>query len=131
MWERGRVELAALHITPLDWFCGWQKRIERGDAVSFGDAILGCERESPGIVQTHFQATKKFEQSEGRRITREMRQAIPKLMQGRGIKEARVYSLCVDDSAPKWFRLLGFVEDPLFAGKKYGDYVMRRFIRRG
>lgn len=129
MWGRGRRELDALGKQGA-WLEDWHRRINRGDAVSFGEAILGCDPESPGIVATAFQATTAFEQSEGRRITREMRSAIPKLMKGRGIREARVYSLCIDEGAPKWFRLLGFIEDPLYNGKTYSGFVMRRFIRR-
>lgn len=130
MWDRGREELTYLGITPQKWLEGWKQRIARGDAVSFGEAILGCDWEDSRTVCTSFQATRAFEDSQGLRITKEMRREIPRLMEERGAKAAFVYSLCVDPGAEKWFRLLGFREDMEFRGSRFGPYIMRRFWRR-
>ena len=50
MWERGRIELTHLNIEPAEWLEGWKRRIARGDAVSFGHAILGCDWETPELI---------------------------------------------------------------------------------
>ena len=132
MWDRGRVELEHLGINAVDWLYGWQQRLERGDAVAFGPAkphaILGCDWEGPGIVNTSFQASKSFEEA-GREVTKEIRRAIPMLMQGRGIKLVNVYSLCVVPEAEKWFRLLGLTEDTQYRGRECGPFRLRRFFR--
>ena len=133
MWERGREELGWLGVTPAAWLQAWGQKIQRGDAVAFGEhAILGCDWEGDDVVNTSFQASRSFElPGIGKQVTKEMRIAIPKLMQGRGIRKAFVYSLCVDPNAPKWFRLLGFDEDTEYRGIKRGPYITRRFVRHG
>lgn len=132
MWDRGREELSYLGVSPELWFAGWMHRIKRGDAVAFGShAILGCDRESEGVVCTSFQASKSFEgPGVGSSVTKAMRREIPRLMQERGIRLVCTYSLCVDPEAAKWFRLLGLEEDLGYRGVKRGPYVTRRFIRR-
>jgi len=130
MWHRGRVELAELGISRRQWLDDWKRRIAADNAVAFDKhAILGCDWVAEGICTTAFQASTSFEQ-EGLRITKEMRRAIPGLMQRIGAKEARVHSLCVDPGAPKWFRLLGFEEDMDFPIERRGAYFLRRFVRR-
>ena len=131
MWDRGREELSYL-VSPEDWLAGWKKRVDRGDALAFGDhAILGCDWESEDVINTSFQACKSFElPGVGRQVTKEMRKAIPLLMKEHGIRMACVYSLCVDPSAPKWFQLLGFEEDTNYQGLQFGPYKSRRFVRR-
>lgn len=129
MWDRGREELIHLGISPESWLYGWEKRIERGDAVAWDHAILGCDWE-PGAINTSFQATKDFERPEiGRRITRDLRRAIPKLMKERGANRVHVYSLCVAPDAEKWFRVLGLREDATFKPQLRGPYTLRRFWR--
>lgn len=131
MWARGREELTNLGIHPREWIDGWFKRIQREDAVAFGEhAILGWDLESEGVCSTAFQASTSFESPAGLSVTKAMRRAIPILMRERGVRMACVYSLCVDPGAPKWFRLLGFDEDTDYTGVQRGAYVSRRFIRR-
>jgi hypothetical protein len=133
MWDRGRIELEALEVTPQSWLAGWKKRILLDDAVVFGDAdaLLGCDWPMDGVMDTHFQASRSFElPGVGKRITKEMRRAIPELMRERKASLSLTYSLCVDPEAPKWFRLLGLEEDLSFKGERHGDFVMRRFLRR-
>lgn len=132
MWERGKEELGWLGITESQWLEGWKSRISRGDAVAFDDhAILGCDWEGDDVINTSFQASKSFElPGVGRRVTKEMRRAIPDLMRERGIRLACVYSLCVVPEAAMWFRLLGFEEDMDYRGVKRGPYIARRFLRR-
>ena len=132
MWERGKTELSALGIGPQEWVDGWRARILRGDAYCFdGHAILGCDWEATDICNTSFQASTSFEApGVGRQITSEIRDAIPGLMKECGAKLAYTYSLCVDPSAEKWFRLLGLEEDVNFVGGSFGPYIMRRFFRR-
>lgn len=133
MWDRGRVELEHLKVNPVDWLYGWQRRLDRGDAVSFGPAkphaILGWDFEGPGVVNSSFQASKTFEEGEGLAVTKEMRRAIPVLMEGRKVHLINVYSLCVVPEAAKWFRLLGLTEDTKFQGPLCGSFRMRRFFR--
>ena len=131
MWERGKEELGWLGVTETQWLKGWKDRITRGDAISFDHAILGCDWESEDVINTSFQASKSFELPEvGKQVTKQMRKAIPRLMEERGIRLACVYSLCVDEQAPRWFRLLGFEEDTEYRGIKRGPYITRRFLRR-
>jgi hypothetical protein len=132
MWKRGVQELLAFGTTPEIWLEGWRRRIARGDAVAFGEhAILGCDWESEGVVCTSFQASKSFElPGIGKAVTKEIRRHTKDLMQKHGIRTVCTYSLCVDESAPKWFRLLGMEEDLSYVGIKRGPYVTRRFIRR-
>lgn len=131
MWARGKEELKHLGISPQDWLYGWHLRIQRGDAVAFGPhAILGCDKDGVG-VSSAFQASTSFElPGVGRQVTKEMRKAIPRLMQSRGVPYFTTYSLCVDPEAPKWFRLLGMEEDLIYRGPMKGPYRLRRFIRR-
>jgi hypothetical protein len=132
MWWRGKEELGWLRVTELQWLEGWRRRIRRGDAFAIGDvAILGCDWESHGVCATAFQATTDFElPGVGRQATKAMRKSIPDLMKKVGARKACVYSLCVDQAAPKWFRLLGFEEDTDYTGLMYGPYKSRRFVRR-
>lgn len=132
MWERGRVELGALGIGSREWVASWLWRMSRGDAVAFDShAILGCDWEGIDVVNTSFQASTSFEQpGVGLAVTKEIRREIPRLMKDRGIRVFNTYSLCVDPSAPKWFRLLGLEEDMTFKGAKHGPYTARRFFRR-
>lgn len=131
MWERGKEELGWLGITEPQWVVGWQCRINRDDAVAIGDvAILGCDWEQSDVCCTAFQATTDFElPGIGKQATKAMRKAIPDLMKKVGARKACVYSLCVDSSAPKWFRILGFEEDTDYTGLYYGPYKSRRFVR--
>jgi hypothetical protein len=131
MWDRGREELSWL-MSPEEWLSSWKRRIRRKDAIAFGPhAILGCDWEGPGAICTSFQAAKSFEDpGVGLHVTKQIRRAIPKLMQERGIRLACTYSLCVHPEAAKWFRLLGLEEDTSYRGIKRGPYVSRRFIRR-
>lgn len=131
MWARGREELSWL-VSPDQWLAGWLNRVRRGDAVAFDEhAILGCDWESEDVVNTSFQASTSFElPGVGKRVTKEMRQEIPRLMESRGIRLFNTYSLCVDPSAEKWFRLLGMQEDRDYVGIKRGPYLTRRFFRR-
>ena len=130
MWERGREELKHLRVSPDLWFAGWVARIQRSDAVTFGEAILGWDQESPGVVCTAFQASKAFEDPLiGKRITKELRRVIPILMSGRGVRKIHTYSLCIDPGAPKWFRLLGLEEDKDYRGPQRGPFHLRRFVR--
>jgi hypothetical protein len=130
MWKRGRKELSALGVDPVQWFTGWDRRIKRGEAVAFGThAILGWDRESEHVVTTSFQASESFEDA-GSQVTKALRREIPKLMKEQRVSVICTYSLCVEPEAPKWFRLLGLIEDPDYQGKKFGPYTMRRFIRR-
>jgi hypothetical protein len=131
MWARGREELSYLMHSE-DWYRGWLKRINRGDAIAFdAHAILGCDWESEDTVNTSFQASESFESpGVGKSVTKQIRKAIPQLMQGRGIRLFNTYSLCVDPQAEKWFRLLGLEEDLEYRGAKFGPYVARRFFRR-
>lgn len=132
MWERGRVELEHLGIGPHQWLAGWFNRISRGDAVAFDDhAILGCDWEGQDVICTAFQASTSFESREvGRKVTREMRRAIPALMQARKARISNTYSLCVHPEAEKWFRLLGLEEDTQYQGPRCGPFLLRRFWRR-
>jgi hypothetical protein len=131
MWERGRIELTHLNVSPAAWLDSWKRRIARGDAVSFGPAILGCDWETPDSINTSFQASESFEApGVGRQVTKEIRRAIPQLMRERGIRLSVTYSLCVDPSSEKWFRLLGLEEDKDYKGIQRGPYTTRRFIRR-
>lgn len=132
MWARGRKELTALNVNPDLWIGTWEERIKRGDAVAFDThAILGCDFESPGVINTSFQASTSFEQEGvGSEVSKELRRHIPKLMQERGIRLVCTYSLCVDPRSAEWFRLLGLTEDTNFRGAKHGEYVARRFVRR-
>jgi hypothetical protein len=131
MWGRGRVELDALGIGPVQWLQGWKARIERNDAVAFGEhAILGWDWEGPGVCNTSFQASTSFEAKDvGWRVTKELRREIPKLAQRTGAKRIHVYSLCIDPESAKWFRLLGFEEDE-YTGPRCGSFLLRRFVRR-
>ena len=131
MWDRGRVELEYLGIGPVDWLEGWKCRINRGDAVAFGQhAILGCDWESVDACCTSFQASRSFESpGVGLAITKEIRRAIPRLMSERGAKVVNTYSLCVVPEAEKWFRLLGLQEDRDFPGPRCGPFHLRRFFR--
>lgn len=131
MWERGRVELSHLGITPEQWIEGWRCRINRDDAVAIGGvALLGWDWETTDICCTAFQATADFEApGVGRQVTRVIRKAIPDLMSRVGARKACIYSLCVDEGAPKWFRLLGFEEDSGYVGPMCGPYKLRRFVR--
>ena len=129
MWARGREELKRLGIDRESWWLAWINRIARADAVSFGEAILGCDWVGPGTVETAFQASESFEKPAiGKAVTKEMRRMIPQLMEGRGIRVFNTYSLCIDPSAEKWFRLLGLEEDKSFRGTR-GPYTLRRFFR--
>jgi hypothetical protein len=133
MWDRGREEMQHWPgATPELWLEDWRRRIERGDAVAFGDeAILAWDRASHGVVYTAFHATREFENpGVGKRITKELRRAIPQLMRDRRVAVCFVLSLCVTPDAPKWFRLLGFEEDSHFEPRPCGPHFMRRFIRR-
>lgn len=131
MWERGRLELHYLGVDPKEWVEAWKRRIARCDAVSFGPAILGWDFETPDSVNTSFQASKDFEApGVGSRVTKEMRRAIPQLMRENGVRLFNTYSLCVDPSAEKWFRLLGLEEDKEYRGIQRGPYITRRFFRR-
>jgi hypothetical protein len=132
MWLRGKQELGCLGVTPQQWIYGWARRIKRGDAVAFGShAILGCDWESEDVVNTSFQASASFEDPRvGKAVTKAMRQEIPRLMEERGIRLFNTYSLCVDPSAEKWFRLLGLEEDKDYRGIQRGPYTTRRFFRR-
>jgi hypothetical protein len=92
-------------------------------------AILGWDFESEGVVVTAFQASESF-LSNGKAVTKELRKAIPAIMQWHGIQVVCTYSLCIDPDAPKWFRLLGLIEDETYTGFKRGPHTLRRFIRR-
>lgn len=131
MWSRGREELSWL-VSQEDWLRGWAQRIRRGEAVAFGEhALLGWDFEGEGVVNTSFQASRSFEDpGVGKRVTKALRAAIPRLMRERGVRLISLYSLCVDSGAPKWFRLLGFDEDTDYRGIPRGPYVTRRFVRR-
>ena len=132
MWDRGRVELTALGAEPVSWLQGWKCRINRGDAVAFGDhAILGWDWEDEYTCNTSFQASRSFEEpGVGSRVTKEIRRAIPRLMVETGARLVVTYSLCVDPEAPKWFRLLGLIENTDYKGPQMGPYTMRQFLRR-
>lgn len=130
MWERGRVELQHLGIGPMEWLGGWHQRIQRGDAVAFGDhAILGWDPDGEGVCSA-FQASKSFEEPGiGFSVTKEMRKEIPRLLVSRNVLFFNTYSLCVDPEAPKWFRLLGMEEDLIYRGSQHGPYRLRKFWR--
>ena len=137
MWERGRVELTHLGVSPEDWLHGWKRRILLGTAVAFGPekphAILGWDEEyhSPNVFNTSFQASTSFENKEtGWRVTKELRKAIPELLRDQQAHGIHVYSLCVDPEAAKWFRLLGLTEDTTYQGPRCGPFQLRRFVRR-
>lgn len=131
MWDRGREELNALGVSPQAWLHGWKDRIARKDALFFEHAILGCDWEKFKTITTSFQASRSFEEpGVGRRVTRELRKAIPELMSERKVHTVHTYSLCIDPGAEKWFRLLGLEEDTDYKGAVFGGYTMRRFIRR-
>lgn len=132
MWARGRKELSALEVDPVNWIDGWLRRIRRGEAVALDShAILGWDRESPSVITTSFQASESFElPGVGKRVTKELRAEIPRLMQERRVRQINTYSLCVDPEAPKWFALLGLIEDAEYRGIQRGAYVTRRFVRR-
>lgn len=128
MWQRGRLELTYLGVDPKAWVEAWERRIARGDALSFGPAILGWDFCSPDTINTSFQASEAFD-SEGLAVTKQMRRAIPALMLERGVRLSNTYSLCVDPRAEKWFRLLGLREDKTYRGIQRGPYTTRRFVR--
>jgi len=137
MWERGKEELGWLGVSPWLWFEGFKTRINRGDAVAFGNpgephAVLGWDWDMhPNICCTSFQASKSFElPGVGKQVTKALRREIPRLMEETRALECHVYSLCVDPGAPKWFRLLGFHESTQYKGPQRGPYHMRRFVRR-
>lgn len=136
MWERGRVELTYLGVTPEQWLHGWNRRILLNTAVAFGPekphAILGWDEEehSPGYVCTSFQASTSFEQGSGLQVTKEIRRAIPELMKRDNVEQINTYSLCVVPEAEKWFRLLGLREDTNYQGPSFGPFLLRKFVRR-
>jgi hypothetical protein len=133
MWERGKEELGWLGVSPAMWVRSWRTRVDRGDAVAFGEhAILGCDWEDVGACNTSFQASTSFElPGVGKQVTKALRAEIPRLMEARGIRVVNVYSLCVDPKAPDWFRLIGLTEDTDYRGIQRGPYTTRRFVRRG
>jgi hypothetical protein len=134
LWERGRIELTYLGISPEDWMQDWLRRINRGTAVAFeSHAILGWDEEehSPGHVCTSFQASQSFESPKvGLAVTKQIRRAIPELMKRDAAVQVNTYSLCVHPEAEKWFRLLGLTEDTQFKGSQCGPFLLRKFIRR-
>jgi GNAT superfamily N-acetyltransferase len=131
MWDRGRDELGSLGVRRDQWVDDWRMRIARGDAVMFGThALLGWDWVAPREVETRFQAARSFESHGiGRAVTKAMRDAIPRLMREHGVRHVRIYSLCIEPSAAKWFRLLGFCEDTHFNGALFGRFTMRKFFR--
>ena len=139
MWERGRIELSywptpsGLGVSPADWLHSWKTRIARDDAVAFGPegkphAILGWDWESENVCNTSFQASRSFEEGSGRAVTKEIRRAIPGLMQKCGAEMFNTYSLCIVPEAEKWFRLLGLTEDTKYTGPQCGPFRLRRFV---
>lgn len=133
IWERGARELEGYGIGADEWRSKWEFMTLIPDcACAFVHdgrvvAVLGAMRDGESAT-TWFHATTDFDRV-GAGLTRQMRKSINELAKRAGVKRAVLNSLCVSDSAPRWFEALGFAENTAYPGARFGAHVERNFIR--
>lgn len=116
------MEFACLRVTREKWLSACGKMVSIGRCLAFDNgnvpqAVFGVDASQ----RSWFQAIDGVELIG---LTRHMRRLIPTL--DWGIYET--HSLCISHDAPKWFSLLGGVEDVSFRGPVRDGFRERKFI---
>ena len=125
IWDSGKIELTGFNVSRDKWLDACIEMIVLNRCIVFEregkvQALLGLN-----YASTWFQAVKDADMSG---LTRQMRRAIPSLMDRVKDSKLSIYSLCVNSCSDKWFKLLGFVEDLNYRGQIYAGRAERRFI---
>lgn len=137
LWERGRLELEVLGLTPEEGCAYAAGLLGAGPTVVFAvdsEPVLVTGMvpivSSPGGMATWFQATAAFS-SYAIPITRELRRRLDEYAAQNGIQFVEIVSPCVHPRTGRWFGALGFTLDVnRYIPNRTGIGRLYRFERR-